>query len=77
MAKKKHKKVFRAIHIVVLIKMLCSRFFVSSKWYSDMKPLNVNHVPDYILSFLLLLNSLFICSFVEKSVNNLLIIDTG
>ena len=48
-------------------------------------PSNVNHVTDYNLGFLLLFNPLFIGFFgvmsilknVEKSVNNLLIIDAG
>ena len=50
-----------------------------------MKSLNENHVTDYNLRFLLLFNPLFIGFFgvilllknVEKSVNNLLIIDAG
>ena len=50
-----------------------------------MKSLNVNHVTDYNLGFLLLFNPIFIGFFgvisvlknVEKGVSNLLIIDTG
>ena len=50
-----------------------------------MKSLNVNHVADYNLGFLLLFNPLFIGFFgvisrlknVEKNVNNLFIIDAG
>ena len=50
-----------------------------------MKSLNVDHVADYNLGLLLLFNPLFTSFFgvistiksVEKSVNNLLIIDAG
>ena len=50
-----------------------------------MKFLNVNHVADYNLGFLLLFKPLYIGFFgvmsilknAEKSVNNLLIIDAG
>ena len=85
MARNKHKKVFRAIQLVVLMKILCIIIFVCSNCQSDMKPLNVNHVTDYNLGLLILFNPLFIGFFggisilknVEKSVNNLLIIDGG
>ena len=42
------------------MKISCSSFFVCSNRHSDMKPLNVNHVADYNLGFLLLFISLFI-----------------
>ena len=85
MARNKHKNVLRAMQLVVLMKILCSTFFVCLNCHSDMKPLNVNHVTDYNLYFLLLFNPLFIGFFgvililknVEKSVSNLLIIDAG
>ena len=76
---------FTAIQLVVLIKILCCSFFVCSNLHSDMNSLNVNDVADYDLRLLLLFNPLFIGFFgvisilkkVEKSVNNLLIIDAG
>ena len=85
MARNKQKKVLRAIQLMVLMKILCSSFFVSSNCHSDMKSLKVNHAIDYNLGFSLLVNPLFIGFFgltsilknVEKSVNNLLIIDAG
>ena len=85
MARNKHKKVLRAIQLVVLMKILCISFLVCSNCQSDMKSLNVNHVTDYNLGLLLLFNPLFISFFggisilknVEKSVSNLLIIDGG
>ena len=85
MARNKQKKVLRAIQLMVLMKILCSSFFVCSNCHSDMKSLKVNHVIDYNLGFSLLVNPLFIGFFgltsirknVEKSVNNLLIIDAG
>ena len=81
----KHKKVFRAIQLVVLMKISCSSFFVCSNRHSDMKSLNLNHITDYNLGFLLLFNPLFIgflgvisiLKNAEKSVSNLLIIDAG
>ena len=57
------KCLVRAIQLVVL----SSCFTVCSKCHSDMNPLNVNHVTDYNLGF----------KSVEKSVNNLLIINAG
>ena len=46
-----------------------------------MKSLNMNHVADNNLGFLLLFNPLFICLLdvksVKKSANNLLIIGAG
>ena len=85
MARNKHKKVLGAIQLVILMKILCSSSFVCSNCHSNMKSLNVNHAADYNLVFSLLFNPLFISSFgvisipknVEKSVNNLLIIDAG
>ena len=85
MARNKQKKVLKAMHFVVFMKILSSNFLVCSNCHSDMKSLNVNHVTDYNLGFLLLFNSLFIGVFgvlwilknVEKSVSNLLIIDAG
>ena len=85
MARNKLKKVLRAIQLAVLMKILYSSFLVCSNCHSDMKSLNVNHVTDYNLGFLLLFNPLFIGFFgvisilknVEKSVSNLLIIDAG
>ena len=67
------------------MKILCSSFFVCSNCRSDMKSLNVNHVTDYNLGFLLLFNVLsigflgviLIFKNVEKNVNNLLIIDAS
>ena len=85
MTRNKHEKVLRAVQLVVLMKLLCSSFFVCSNCHSDMKSLNVNNVTDYNLGLLLLFNPLFIGFFgvisipknVEKSVSNLLITDTG
>ena len=85
MTRNKHEKVLRAVQLVVLMKLLCSSFFVCSNCHSDMKSLNVNNVTDYNLGLLLLFNRLFIGFFgvisipknVEKSVSNLLITDTG
>ena len=63
------------------MKILCSSFFVCSNCHSDMKSLNMNHVADNNLGFLLLFNPLFIylldVKSVKKSVNNLLIIGAG
>ena len=58
MARNKLKKVLR-IQLVVLMKILCSSFFVRSNCHSDMKSLNVNHITDYNLGFSLLFNPLF------------------
>ena len=85
MAKYKHNKVLRIKQLAVLMKILCRFFFVCSNCHSDMKSLNVNHVADYNLGFLLLFNPLFIGFFgvisrlknVEKNVHNLFIIDAG
>ena len=85
MARNKHEKELRAVQLVVLMKILCSSFFVCSNCHSDMKSLNVNNVTDYNLGLLLLFNPSFIGFFgvisipknVEKSVSNLLITDTG
>ena len=85
MARNKHKVVLRGIQLVALMKILRSSFFVCSNCYSDMKSLNVNHVTDYDLGFYYYFNPLFVFFFgvisilknVEKSVNNLLIIDAG
>ena len=85
MARNKLKKVFRAMQLVVLMKILCSSFFTCSNHHSNMKSLNVNCVTDYNLGFLLLFNPLYIGFFgvililknVEKRVNNLVIIDVG
>ena len=75
----------KAKQLVVLMKILCSNFFVCLSCHSDMKSLNENHVTDYNLGFLLLFYPSFIGFFdvlsilknVEKTVNNLLIIDAG
>ena len=85
MARNKHGKVLRAIQSEALMKLLYSTFFVCANAPSDMKFLNVNHVADYNLGFLLLFKPLYIGFFgvisilknVEKSVNNLPIIDAG
>ena len=85
MSRNKHKKVLRAIQLLVLMKMFCGSFFICSNCHSDMKSLNVDHVADYNLGLLLLFNPLFTSFFgvisiiksVEKSVNNFLIIDAG
>ena len=85
MPRNQQKKVLKAMHFVVLMKILCSSFLVCSNCHSDMKSLNVIHVIDYNVGFLLLFNPLFIVFFgvisilenVEKSVNNLLIVDSG
>ena len=71
------------MQLVVLMKILCSSFIVCSNCHSDMKSWNANHVTDYNLGFLLLINLLFIGFFgvisilknVGKSVSNLFIID--
>ena len=55
MARNKHKNVLRTIQLVVLMKILCSSFFVCSNCHSD-----VNRVTDYNLGFLLLFKPLFI-----------------
>ena len=73
----------KAKQLVVLMKILCSNFFVCSSCHSDMKSLNENHVTDYNLGFFLLFYPSFIGFFdvlsilknVEKTVNNLVIID--
>ena len=59
MARNKQKKVLRTIQLVVLMKILCSSFFVRSNCHSDMKSLNVNHITDYNLGFSLLFDPLF------------------
>ena len=84
MARNKQKKVLRAMQLMFLMKILCSSFFVCSNCHSDMKSLNVNHVKNYNISFLLLFNPLFSGFFdvksplqnVKRSVNNR-IIDAG
>ena len=58
MARNKHKEGLRAKQLVILLKILCTSFFVCSNCYSDMKSLNMNHVKDYNLGFLLLFNPL-------------------
>ena len=85
MARNEQKKVLKVINFVALMKILHSSYLVCSNCHSDMKSLNVNHVTDYNLGFLLLFNPIFIGFFgvisvlknVEKGVSNLLIIDTG
>ena len=85
MARNEQKKVLKAINFVALMKILHSSYLVFPNCHSDMKSLNVNHVTDYNLGFLLLFNPIFIGFFgvisvlknVEKGVSNLLIIDTG
>ena len=67
------------------MEILCSSFLVFSNCHSHIKSLNVNRVTDYNQGFSLLFNPLFIGFFgvisilrnIEKSVNNLLIIDAG
>ena len=84
MARNKQKKVLRAMQLMFLMKILCSSFFVCSNCHSDMKSLNVNHIKNYNISFLLLFNPLFSGFFdlksplqnVKRSVNNR-IIDAG
>ena len=81
MARNKQKKVLRAIQLMVLMKVLYISFFVCSNCHPDMKSLNVSHVTDYNLGFLLLFNPIFIGFFgvistlknVAKSVSNLII----
>ena len=85
MARNKHNKVLSTTQLVVLMKILCSFFFVCSNCHSDMKSLNVNRVTDDNIDLLLLFNPFFIGFFcvtsilknVEKSVNNFLIISAG
>ena len=85
MARNKHNKVLSTRQLVVLMKILCSFFFVCANCHSDMKSLNVNHVTDDNIDLLLLFNPFFIGFFcvtstlknVEKSVNNFLIINAG
>ena len=85
MARNKHNKVLSTTQLVVLMKILCSFFFVCSNCHSDMKSLNVNRVTDDNIDLLLLFNPFFIGFFcvtsilknVEKSVNNFLIINAG
>ena len=85
MARNKHNKVLSTTQLVVLMKILCSFFFVCSNCHSDMKYLNVNRVTDDNIDLLLLFNPFFIGFFcvtstlknVEKSVNNFLIINAG
>ena len=56
MVRNKHRKVLRAIQLVVLMKILCSsKNLVCSNRHSNMKSLHVNDVADYNLGFLLLL----------------------
>ena len=59
MARNEQRKVFRAMPLVVLLKILCSGFFVSSNRHSVIKSLNENHAAHYNLGFLLLFNPLF------------------
>ena len=59
MARNKHEEGLRAKQLVILLKILCTSFFVCSNCHSDMKSLNMNHVTDYNLGFLLLFNPLF------------------
>ena len=83
----KHNKVLSTIQLVVLMKIVCSFFFVCSNYHSDMKSLNVNRVTDDNLDLLLPFNPFFffvgffdvtsILKNVEKSVNNFLITDAG
>ena len=85
MARNEQRKVFRAMPLVVLLKILCSGFFVSSNRHSVVKSLNENHAAHYNLGFLLLFNPLFTGFFsvlsilknVVESVNNLLITEFG
>ena len=51
MARNKHNKVLSTTQLVVLMKILCSFFFVCSNCHSDMKSLNVNHITDDNLDF--------------------------
>ena len=85
MARNKYNIVLSKVQLVILMKILCSFFFVCSDCHFDMKSLNVNRVTDDNLDLLLLLNPFFsgffgvisILKNVEKSVNNFLIIDAG
>ena len=63
MAKNKHNKLLSTIQLVVLMKILCSFFFVCSNCHSDMKSLKVNRVTDDNLDLLLLFN-LFLLVFL-------------
>ena len=56
MARNKHNKVLSTIQLLILMKILCSVFFVSSNCHSDMNSLNVNRVTDDNLDLLLLFN---------------------
>ena len=68
MTRNKHSKVFTAIQLVVLMKILSCKVFVCLSRHSEMKSLNENHVADYNLGFLLLFNLLFIGLFFVISV---------
>ena len=54
------------------MKNLYCNFFVCSNRHSDMKSLNVNHVADYNLGLLLLLNPIFISFLGNISLLNML-----
>ena len=45
MARNQHRKVFRAMQLLVLIKILCCSFFLCSPRHSDMMSINKDHVP--------------------------------
>ena len=60
MARNRHNKVLRAIQLLVLMKILCSFFFVCLNCHSDIKFLKVSNVTDYNPGLLLLFNPLFI-----------------
>ena len=59
MARNKYKEGLRAKQLVILLKILRTSFFVCSNCHSDVKSLNMNHVTDYNLGFLLLFNPSF------------------
>ena len=50
-AKNKLKKMLAVKQLVVLMKILCSSFFVRSNCHSDAQSLNVNHIADYCIIF--------------------------
>ena len=60
----KHNKVLSTIQLVVLMKIVCSFFFVCSNYHSDMKSLNVNRVTDDNLDLLLPFNPFLLVSLV-------------
>ena len=74
MARNKHRKVFRAIQLVVLKKTLCCSFFVCSNSHSDMNSLNENHVADHNLGFLSLFYYLVSLVLYLKMLRRVLII---